>query len=186
MPWVARRAEVVPEHLPLGVALGQPAALHPAVRRGVHGDREGQLDVPARQQDTDVDLGRFQSSGVNLAQRFAEGEVEGDRGQTQGVYLDVRGGEGGGHARGEGDHRRQRRGSGAGQRPAEVGGDRRGAALGDVGEQLLRLKDAQGLPYGSALHLELVRQPGLGGHALTRPQLTGPDAGTQLVGHLAG
>jgi hypothetical protein len=50
---------------------------------------------------------------------------------------------------------------------------------------VLRLQDVQRLPYDSPFHPELVRQLGLGGHALARPQLPGPDPGTQLVGHLA-
>jgi hypothetical protein len=50
---------------------------------------------------------------------------------------------------------------------------------------VLRLQDAQRLSYGPALDAELVGQFGLRGHALTRPQHSGPDPVPQFVGHLA-
>jgi hypothetical protein len=46
--------------------------------------REGEVDVPAGEQDTDADLGRFQSPGMDLAQRFADREGEGHGGQADG------------------------------------------------------------------------------------------------------
>ena len=47
------------------------------------------------------------------------------------------------------------------------------------------MQDAQRLAYGAALDAELLGQPGLGGHALARPQLTGPDPAAQRVGHVS-
>jgi hypothetical protein len=49
---------------------------------------------------------------------------------------------------------------------------------------VLRLQDAQRLAYGPPLYAELVRQLGLRGHALARPQHSGPDPAAQLVGHV--
>ncbi len=55
-----------------------------------------------------------------------------------------------------------------------------------MGEETVLLECPQGLADGAAFHAELVREFGLGGQAVPRPELTGTDAFPQVVGDLLG
>jgi hypothetical protein len=180
----AQRAQVAPEHLPLGVALGEPAPVDRVVlARPVHRYREGQGDVPGRQQDAESTLAGFSRpawicpdgsppavvSGTAVGHRASIRMWEAPKAAT------VR----------EGDRGGLRRGGGTGQAPPRVGCDGRRTSLGHVGEQVLRLQDAQRLAYDSALDAELDGRLGLRGHAPTRPQHTTCDPASQFVDHLA-
>ncbi|MDQ0942469.1 hypothetical protein QFZ67_004174 [Streptomyces sp. V1I1] len=169
------------QHLPLCVALRQPALVKPLiVLRGAERGREGEVVVPLGQQDADFHRGRSDAACVDHEQRLPEREQQGFRRQADGVDTDLAGRERLGEAGSQGHLERL----GCVTASCDLGRRDAGrAAFGHTCDQPLVMQAPQGLPNGATLHTELFSQLGLCRHPLAGPQLTRADAFAQHVRH---